>query len=504
MSDPGPDVQPADESPDDPPAADRELAAGIASALRSCGYSGPEVMARLGAVDELIVAEGTAAAHERRLGHEPVDELVRVLLLERPLDASRLKGAAAEAIDVLRSAGVVERDGDRVSPRCSLVPHGSAWIASDRRSVRLTAGHVPGVQGASITLADLTLRAPVRRALDVGTGCGIQAVLAAGHAQHVVATDVNERALAFAAFNAALNGVADRVELRQGSWLDPVDDEEFDLVVSNPPFVISPELSYTFRDTGMAPGEPSRVTMQGAARHLLPGGHACVLVSWAEPRPPYDGPEQWADALAAEGCETDLLAIVAPREEVTVTAAKWTGAERREAPEALDRWLSYYAEQGITAVRFAACVLRRTPQGRRGWRRRLPLPPERRGVGAAQLARVIAATDQLAADDPAAPELVVSAPSDVRLTRHRSGAGGAWGDEAGELRMAEGLCLAVDLTAESLVAVASVRGGTVAELVERVRAAIPAGTDVDLPVRALLSKLARLGFLELHPAKSSG
>ena len=80
----------------------------------------------------------------------------------------------------------------------------------------------------------------MERALDVGTGNGIQAVLASRHAGAVVATDVSERALAFAEFNCDLND-ADNVELRLGSFLEPAAGERFGLVVSNPPFAISPD-----------------------------------------------------------------------------------------------------------------------------------------------------------------------------------------------------------------------------------------------------------------------
>jgi methylase of polypeptide subunit release factors len=490
----------------EPPYADPALAAALAESLAGCGFTGPEVVARLGAVDEVLVAEGTATAHERRLGHDPVDELVRLLVLQRPLDDAALDGAALHArraVDLLVVAGVAYRAGTRVEARCSLVPHGRHWIASDLRGGVLTADHVPGVQGASITLADLTVRPRVDAALDVGTGCGIQALIAADHARRVIATDVNPRALRFAAFNAALAGVAERIELRQGSWFDPVGDEEFDLVVANPPFVISPERSYTFRDTALAPGEPSRLAVQGAVRHLRPGGHACVLVSWAEPHPAYAGPHQWVDELAAEGFDADLLLVESPREEVTVTAARWTGAERHDAhdaTEALDRWLAYYREHGITAVRFAAAILRRTPSGRRPWRRRLPLPAERRGPAASALARVIAAADRVG-DRPADTRQTIAVPPDVRLTTARTGVGGGWSPERGELRLPEGLGVAVDLTSDSLRAVQEVRGDTVGNVVARVSAALPADTDVDVPVRALLSRLAGLGLLEITGPK---
>ena len=121
------------------------------------------------------------------------------------------------------------------------------------------------MQRPSNTLANLTVRRPVARALDVGTGNGIQALLASRHAEHVVATDVNERALAFARFNLALNGVSN-VELRQGSFLEPVEGERFDLVVANPPYVISPESSFVFRDSGLGRDRVSELVVRGRAR----------------------------------------------------------------------------------------------------------------------------------------------------------------------------------------------------------------------------------------------
>ncbi len=127
------------------------------------------------------------------------------------------------------------------------------WVASDlgahQRPGVLRKDHVLGIGQASLTLAQITERTPVARALDVGTGCGIQTFHLLAHADHVTATDISPRALAFARFNLLLNAPAlkldpqnleARVSLRQGSLLEPVAGEQFDLVVSNPPFVITP------------------------------------------------------------------------------------------------------------------------------------------------------------------------------------------------------------------------------------------------------------------------
>jgi methylase of polypeptide subunit release factors len=125
-------------------------------------------------------------------------------------------------------------------------------IASDHAgAAEMHADHVPGVHRPSVALAHLTVRGEGERALDLCTGNGIQALLLAAHAERVVATDVNVRALAYATFNAALNG-ADNIETRPGSFFEPVEGEEFDLIVANPPYVVSPESAYLFRDGGMS------------------------------------------------------------------------------------------------------------------------------------------------------------------------------------------------------------------------------------------------------------
>ncbi len=77
------------------------------------------------------------------------------------------------------------------------------------------------------------------RILDVGTGSGAIAI-ALAHAlpfAHIAATDASASALAVAQANAARNGVADSIRFLQGDLLGPVAEEQFDLIVSNPPYV---------------------------------------------------------------------------------------------------------------------------------------------------------------------------------------------------------------------------------------------------------------------------
>jgi len=73
------------------------------------------------------------------------------------------------------------------------------------------------------------------RVLDMGTGSGVNAILASSKAADVVAVDINPHAVAAARANAALNGAADRIVVVEGDLFDAVEGR-FDLVIFDPPF----------------------------------------------------------------------------------------------------------------------------------------------------------------------------------------------------------------------------------------------------------------------------
>ena len=89
------------------------------------------------------------------------------------------------------------------------------------------------------TVASSALAAPPGNgaaALDRGTGSGVGAVFAARRGYRVVAVDVNPEAVRCARLNALLNGLEDRIEVREGDLFAPVEGETFDLILFNPPF----------------------------------------------------------------------------------------------------------------------------------------------------------------------------------------------------------------------------------------------------------------------------
>jgi methylase of polypeptide subunit release factors len=219
---------------------------------------------------------------------------------------------------------------------------------------------VLGISSASSSLAQLTVRDPVGRALDLGTGCGVQALHLADHVGEVVATDVNERALAMTRLNAALNGVA--FDVRRGSLFDPVVGEQFDLVVTNPPFVISPGTGemLVYRDSGLPGDEVVRRVVSGAPRHLAPGGRAQVLANWVHRKG-----EPWQDRISGwldgTGCDAWVVqrevADLAEYVELWLKDAGLHGAP--DYTRRYDTWLSWFDDQGIEAVGFGWLNLRR-------------------------------------------------------------------------------------------------------------------------------------------------
>jgi methylase of polypeptide subunit release factors len=142
--------------------------------------------------------------------------------------------------------------------------------------------HVLGVGGASTTLAQLTVRPQVERALDLGTGSGVQALHLTTHADHVIATDTNPRALRLAGLTAGLSGVS--YELRLGNLFEPVAGERFDLVVSNPPFVVGPTGRVAYRDAGLPGDDVCRLIVRSAGWHLEGGGWCQLLANWLHVR----------------------------------------------------------------------------------------------------------------------------------------------------------------------------------------------------------------------------
>ncbi|WP_329118985.1 DUF7059 domain-containing protein [Streptomyces sp. NBC_01353] len=347
-------------------------AARLREALLAADFTADGLLELLGAPAYAALARSeTVPALRATRGDSPLETLVRLFLLQGSVPAER--AAAALPLEECLADGWVERVDDEVRAAVDVRPYsgpeGQDWfIVSDLGCAvggaggigKRDEGVVLGVGGASTTLAGITVRTPVSSALDLGTGSGIQALHAAQHATLVTATDLNPRALDFTRLTLALSG-AREAELLQGSLFEPVDGDTYDLIVSNPPFVISPGARLTYRDGGMGGDDLCRTLVQEAGERLNDGGYAQFLANWQH----VDG-EEWQDRLRSwvpRGC--DAWIVQREVQDITQYAELWlrdSGDHREEPTEYATRygaWLDEFEARKTKAVGFGWITLRK-------------------------------------------------------------------------------------------------------------------------------------------------
>jgi SAM-dependent methyltransferase len=344
--------------------SDRRTLAAIRSALDRLGYTSAGLRRALDLDETLPFRQADLPVHRRRLAEDaPLTQAIRLFWFGDAVPSERVDGAFHPlGVGALEQLGLVVPTADGPQATLRLVPFDGLVLACDRAEYE-EPDLVAGLHAPSVLLARLTVRREIKSALDVCAGFGIQALLAARHAQRVVATDVNPRALAFLAFNAALNGF-ENIEVREGSLFEPVAGERFDLVTCNPPYVISPESRYLYRDSGLEGHSISHAAVSAAPGALCEGGFAHVLASWVR-RPGESwmaSPESW---LQGSGCDAWLLHTVS--EDALATAAAWNRPLRAESVDrfdaALEAWLAEYARLGAESIAYGAVCLRRRADG---------------------------------------------------------------------------------------------------------------------------------------------
>lgn len=258
-----------------------------------------------------------------------------------------------------------DREG-QVAPRVQVWPVGGLTLAVDlpwRRPTAPPPDFVVPPGGLTLELANAMIRRPVPRAIDLGTGSGMLALLAAPYAQSVVATDKNERAIAFTRFNARLNRIGN-VRFLVEDLFEPVAQEQFQLVLCNPPFVISPRQRYMFRDSGERGDRFCRRLVRSALNYLEVGGFFQFTANIA-----HQVGRSWKSELEAwfEGLGCDVLALVEGTEDASAYAMNWILNTESKDPALVPRlygtWMDYLEHEQIEAVSYVLITLRRSPGG---------------------------------------------------------------------------------------------------------------------------------------------
>ncbi|WP_167510533.1 N5-glutamine methyltransferase family protein [Paenarthrobacter nitroguajacolicus] len=392
---------------DDAPRSDHpQLLLALAADLRAVSYTVDGVAEHLGEAasealgrDQLVPAllASERLADSKDTAMRSLAAVVRLWLLAVPqsvidMDAA-LPGIRTQGLEEL---GLVTVDSGVVRAKVDLRPYGwdantdgtggaELWVASDLAAHQqpgvLRHDHVLGIGRASTTLVQTTFRQHTERALDLGTGCGIQTFHLLHHCEHVTATDISARALAFTRFNLLLNAaelgldphdLEKRVSLRLGSLLEPVAGEKFGLVVSNPPFVITPRTGgessseqFTYRDGGLPGDEIVSSLIQSLAGVLAPGGTAQMLGNWeiASETAWKDRPTAWL-----QGSGLDIWFIQREQVGPEQYAETWLqdASQNREGEQYRESYAAYlrdFASRNVDGIGFGMVWLRRPESG---------------------------------------------------------------------------------------------------------------------------------------------
>jgi methylase of polypeptide subunit release factors len=350
----------------EPLLADDDIAR-LRDALIQARYTSRGIAERIGPVAvEAVRRNDFRGLLRATTDRDPLDTLVRLFLGGQTEPSTSVEAALDPLpLDTAVRAGLVEPYGDGLHAGVDLDVYAEGdldwWVLSDldvdTRVGPIREDHVLGIGNAATTLAAATPRTKVSTALDIGTGCGIQSLRLSTHSDQVTATDVSPRALRFAATTAALNGMS--WELLAGDLAAPVAGRRFDLVVSNPPFVIGPgSTRYAYRDSGRA-GDGVCAELAAAAADLLSdGGTMQFLGNWL-----HVAGEDWRDRVAGWVAGTGCDAWIVQRE--VSDPVEYVNLWLRDASETFDpgraqAWLDWFDAAKATGVGYGVVTLRRS------------------------------------------------------------------------------------------------------------------------------------------------
>jgi SAM-dependent methyltransferase len=469
----------------------------IRALLADAGYVEPALARAFGPdVMDLPRYRGSFELARRAGGHSPQDLLVRLFL--GGLTASReeaLDLLGAPAVAALRLAGLLVEDGTACAALAGLAPVEAKLFAHDRRDAHKAgaADFVVGPGPATRRFAELAIRRTVASSLDLGCGQGALGVLAATHSKRVTSIDLNPRAVAFCAFNAELNGV-DNVESLSGDLYAPVSGQKFELILSNPPYVISPASTFLYRDGG---GGICERIARAAPTYLEPGGTLQMTCNW----PHYRGRDWQADlARWFEGSGCDAWVLTTDRLDAASYAGVWLRQQHDETAALgieFEQWMEFYERQGIEALGGGLVLMRKT-SGRTPWFE-VRAMPQAHGLCGESIARTLDGRDFLARTPRDASLLdarLCLSPDAVATITQRSG-GDGWTTNSTELRLARGLAFGVRVDAVSVQLAGYLDGKrTVREAAAAYSAASSTSLEPLLPqLPRLVRQLTELGLL---------
>ena len=302
----------------------------------------------------------------------PRAHMAMLFLLGEAVARHRVEAVlGASGVDALlrRDLLVVDSDPDQVRSRVDLYPFEGAFVFADRVfGPARQREHVYEPGNDSVGLARATPRRLARRALDLCSGSGIQAILCARAGITCVGVDLYARPVAFATVNATMNGVSDRCTFARGNLYEAVRGLTFDLIVANPPWVPTLETDMHRHRTGGVDGEDAtRAIVAGLPTALEEGGTLAMAVNYPVIRGSryVDRIASWLGGVRGWGIAVLDFGVVPLEEYIRwhMTPAGDLHRHRQQFAE----WMAAYELLGIEAMAIGNVYLRRLPPTWPSW-----------------------------------------------------------------------------------------------------------------------------------------
>jgi methylase of polypeptide subunit release factors len=453
---------------------------------------------------------GAAELPSRHLRNQPrlldrtrevtlLNTLLRWFWLGRPQSDDAHTSTVPDALlHLLLESGLLKQDGKLLTATAMLIPVENFLVASDHPAA-IEAGDSEMVLWPNPTskfLGKFAVRRHSRATLDLGTGSGILSLGAARHSDTVIATDVNPRVPSFVAFNARLNGV-ENIEMRMGDGFAPVAGLSFDLILSNPPFFITPKRDYLFCDNQMELDQLCRLLVQQAPAHLNEGGYMQMLCEWAQV-----GDQQWEERIAewldGSGCDAWVMkGLTQYPEEYAQHRIRETTHDTGSDQELYEGYMDYYRSRSVQAIHDGLIVMRR--RSGKNWVRIEEVPKTPSGDLGELILSTFAAHDLLL-EMESDEKLLAIRPrlsSHVRLEQVCNQSGHSWHAESLTLRLTRGFPFhwkVQPLVAEFLATCDGMRTAEQAVEVLAVSANAPVDT-VKRECLVMMRKLIERGFV---------
>tara|TARA_Y100001968_G_scaffold29587_1_gene22931 strand:+ start:692 stop:4498 length:3807 start_codon:yes stop_codon:yes gene_type:complete len=290
-----------------------------------------------------------------------LENLIRLFLLRSHINKNVLVDIIGQDIyQVLTSINLLEENKSLVFSNVDLFHSGGMYFATDHRYMicdadKMSEDPVMYIGMDSHGLVQTAPRNSCQNLLDLCCGSGIQGIVASRYAKSILGVDLNPRAIRFARFNAQLNGLTN-YKVVLGNLYDVIEDERFDVILANPPFVPSPQNDLGFRDGGRSGEEVLKNVIYNSKRFLNKDGRLCIVSDLVNVKEYSEKINDWLgdnemDCLILKTAERNEILFSVPHCKAPFNQTF------KEYNQEVDLWITNFRSNNLNSVNFGYIFL---------------------------------------------------------------------------------------------------------------------------------------------------